>query len=94
MVIKEIAGRIKVDLLAGDFASPDEYSVAATDLILAEAKRLAGEEPVVWVEVQYRLPSGEWDDWDKVGDALEVDFTADPPLIRTLTSEEWQGASA
>lgn len=40
--------------------------------------------PVVRVEVEYPSETAEGGSWDESGDALQIDFTTDPPTVETL----------
>lgn len=55
--------------------------------LLDKARALGGDK--VSVEVEYIDPvTGEYPDWAEHGDAVEVDFTTEPPTITTLPPYE------
>jgi hypothetical protein len=90
----KIAGRIRVDLVPEPDEDLDDFNDKVMTVIESNARRLL-EGDTVWVEVQYRdRLTGEWEDWDETGDALEFHFTEDAITIRTLTSDEWKKAVA
>lgn len=94
---RPISGRIKVEALPGQYDSSDEFVSETAAQILDQAAHLSlsAGSSIIWAEIQFRDPAtGEWEDWDETGDAVEFNFS-DPtnPKIRTLTPEEWKQAS-
>lgn len=69
----------------------------AISYVINRAREYVTEDSChVWLEVQYQdAQTGEWENWDETGDAVEVSFSSnlENAEIRTLSSEEWKAAN-
>lgn len=63
----------------------DAYNAALNAEILAQSALVSVDAGTPVVRVEVRFPDESDAQWEKTGDALEVDFSVDPPTIVPLS---------